>query len=146
MRLTARALLPLMIVTIASTAWAAEDWVARSNANATPLLEVMAKYVPETAAALGVEGHDTDIIDLKPGVEQRFEADLARAATDLEGRLAAEQDPRVRQDLQILVTAAQDQQTTSELTRRLMLPYYDVAQTLFRGFNALLDARVDLGA
>ena len=143
MRLTARALLPLMLATIASTAGAAEDWVARSNANAAPLLEVMAKYVPERAAALGVEGRDADIIDLKPDVDERFEADLARATTDLEGRLAAEQDARLRQDLQILVTAARDQQTTSELTRRLMLPYYDVPETLFRGFNALLDPRVD---
>ena len=53
-------------------------WVARSNANATPLLDVLANYQPECAASLGVEGHDAEVFDLKPRYDERLEADLAR--------------------------------------------------------------------
>jgi len=102
----------------------------------------MAKYAPETAAALGVEGFDAEVFDLKPQNDLRFEADAARVASDLESRLAAEADPRVRQDMQILIDTARNQKATSELNRRLMLPYFDLTQALFQGFNALLDPRV----
>ncbi len=118
------------------------DWVAQSNANAAPLLEVLARYAPETAAALGVEGHDTEVMDLKPGNDTRFEADLAKVARELEPRITAATDPRVRQDMQILLRAAEDQTRTSQLNRRLMLPYFDLGRVLFRGFNSLLDPRV----
>jgi len=141
--LLAVALLTPAWITLAAPSEApAQDWVARSNANAQPLLQVLATYAPESAAALGVEGYDAEIFDLKPANDERFEADLAAVATTLEARVGAEQDPRVRQDLQILVGAARDQQASSALNRRLMLPYFDLPEALFRGFNSLLDPRV----
>jgi uncharacterized protein (DUF885 family) len=118
------------------------EWVAQSNANAAPLLEVLARYAPESAAALGVDGHDTEVLDLKPGNDTRFEADLAKVAQELEPKVAGATDPRVAQDLQILLMAARDQSRTSQLNRRLMLPYFDLGQVLFRSFNSLLDPRV----
>jgi uncharacterized protein (DUF885 family) len=134
----------LAAVAFAGAAQADEPaWIAESNANARPLLEVMAKYNPETAAALGVDGHDGDVADLKPGTDTRFEADSERVAQALEAKLATATDPRVKQDLQILVTAAREQKTTSELGRRLLLPYYDVPNLLFSSFQRLLDPRVD---
>lgn len=142
MRLIARTLMAALLLATSTLAIAEQDWVERSNANAEPLLQVMAKYAPETAAALGVEGFDAEVFDLKPQNDLRFEADAARVASDLESRLAAEPDARVRQDMQILIDTARDQKATSELNRRLMLPYFDLTQALFQGFNALLDPRV----
>jgi hypothetical protein len=142
MPLIARTFVAALLLATSAPATAEQDWVERSNANAEPLLQVMAKYAPETAAALGVEGFDADVFDLKPQNDLRFEADAARVASDLESRLAAEPDPRVRQDMQILIDTARDQKATSELNRRLMLPYFDLTQALFQGFNALLDPRV----
>lgn len=142
MRLIARTLMAALLLATSTLAIAEQDWVERSNANAEPLLQVMAKYAPETAAALGVEGFDSEVFDLKPQNDLRFEADAARVASDLESRLAAEPDARVRQDMQILIDTARDQKATSELNRRLMLPYFDLTQALFQGFNALLDPRV----
>lgn len=118
------------------------DWVARSNANAAPMLEIIARYAPESAARLGVEGFDGQVLDLNPGYNERAEADFASAAATLEAKLALEADPRVRQDLQILIDAARDQETSSKLQRRLMLPYFDLPETLFQGFQSLLDPRV----
>jgi uncharacterized protein (DUF885 family) len=142
MPLIARTFIAALLLATSTLAIAEQDWVERSNANAEPLLQVMAKYAPETAAALGVEGFDAEVFDLKPQNDLRFEADAARVASDLESRLAAEPDARVRQDMQILIDTARDQKTTSELNRRLMLPYFDLTQALFQGFNALLDPRV----
>ena len=127
----------------AASAPAADDWLAQSNANAQVLLDVMAKHSPETAAAQGVEGHDAEVSDLTAGFDSRTEADLERAAADLEARIAATRAPKVRQDLQILVQAARDRATTSQLNRRLMLPWFDVTEFLYSGFDALLDPRVD---
>ena len=142
MPLIARTFIAALLLATSTLATAEQDWVERSNANAEPLLQVMAKYAPETAAALGVEGFDAEVFDLKPQNDLRFEADAARVASDLESRLAAEPDARVRQDMQILIDTARDQKATSELNRRLMLPYFDLTQALFQGFNALLDPRV----
>jgi hypothetical protein len=136
------AVIALVPSALAHAAGESPEWVTRSNANAAPLLELIAKYRPESAASLGIDGRDADIIDLKPGVGERLEADLARVQAQLEALLATETDPRVRADLQILVTSARDQRRTSELNRRLMLPYIDLPQLLFQSFNSLLDKRV----
>ena len=54
----------------------AASWVEESNRNATVLLEVLARYSPESAGSLGVEGADTEVADLKPGYVERTEADV----------------------------------------------------------------------
>jgi Bacterial protein of unknown function (DUF885) len=138
-----RTLVAIAATFVTTPTLAADDWLAQSNANAQPLLEILARYGPESAAALGVEGHDTDVFDVKPGYDERLEADLERTAQDLESRMNSASDPRVRQDLQILVQAAREQVTTSRLNRRLLLPWFDVGETLFRSFETLLDPRVD---
>ena len=75
--------------------WAEQqDWIARSDQHAAALLQIMAKYNAESAATLGVEGHDADIIDLKPQYVERQESDLEAVAKDLQSALAAESDPR----------------------------------------------------
>ncbi len=79
----------------------------------------------------------------RPNVDQRFESDSRKVGEQLAAQLAAATDPRVRQDLQILMGAQRDQRASSELTRRLMLPYFDVPNMVFGSFQALLDPRVD---
>ena len=143
MHRTLRTLVALLATLASPLALAAEDWLEQSNANAQPLLELIARYGPESAAALGIEGHDADVFDLKPRYDERLEADLERVAADLQARIATTPDPRVKQDLQILVKAARDQVTTSRLNRKLMLPWFDLSETLFRSFEGLLDPRVD---
>jgi hypothetical protein len=144
MRLGSTSFISAAVLFLASASAQADDhgWVDISNADAAPLLAVIAKYAPETAARYGVEGHDADVLDLKPDNDTRFEADLALVSSELDAKLRTAQDPRVRQDLQILIDAAHDQATTSKLNRRLMLPYIDLAETLYRGFDGLLDPRV----
>jgi hypothetical protein len=124
------------------TAAAQPDWIVASNEQATALLDENAKYNPEGASALGLEGHDAGVFDAKPQTVQRQEADLAAVAAGYERALTTETDPRVKQDVEILLKSARDQRVTLELTDRLMLPYFDLPQALFQSFHALLDPRV----
>lgn len=90
----------------------------------------------------GVEGHDAEIIDLGPRTSERLEADLAAVELRLAALRGTATDLRVQQDLDILVDAARDQRKTSELSRKYLLPFFDLAQSVFQGFRTLLDDRV----
>jgi len=122
---------------------AAPEWIAESNRHTQILLEVGARYQPESAANLGLEQYDREIFDLKPKFDERQEADLAGAITKLEAVRASAKDDLVKQDLDILIAAAQRRVTTSALNRRLMIPYFDVGEQIFGSFQDMLDARVD---
>jgi hypothetical protein len=133
----------LIVALIAPAAFAAEpSWIETSNRHAQMLLDVMARYNAESAASLGVEGHDSEIVDLKPRFSERLEADLGAAIGQLEQLRGSTTDVLVRRDLDILIGAARDQKHSSELNRQLTLPFFDLGQAVFRGFQDLLDPRV----
>jgi uncharacterized protein (DUF885 family) len=127
-----------------SIATAAEtDWVATSNSHSRPVLEFMAKYEPEMAGELGVDGYDEAIVDLRPDLYARMREDMQGVLAQLQEVLANEKHPKVRQDLQILIQSLTDRITSLDLQHRLMLPYFDPAATAFQGVHALLDENVD---
>jgi uncharacterized protein (DUF885 family) len=129
---------------VVSAAQAAEpEWITESNRYTQVLLEVNARYQPESSANLGLEQYDREILDLKPKFDERQEADLAAATAQLEVARANVKDERAQQDLNILIKAAQRRNTTSALNRRLMIPYFDVGEQIFGSFQDMLDARVD---
>ena len=118
------------------------EWIQRSNANAQILIGVFAKLAPEQAGRMGVPGLDNDIFDLKPGYEQRAEEMSRAALSQLQSKLGSEKDPLVREDLEILISRSELGREGHELEHRLMLPYFDVAGTVFHGLRALLDDQV----
>jgi len=133
----------LIVALVAPAAFAAEpSWVEESNRHAQILLDVMARYNAEGAASFGVEGHDSEIVDLKPRFSERQEADLAAAIAKLEQLRGSATDPLVRRDLEILIGAAGDQKHSAELNRQLTLPFVDLGQAVFGGFQNLLDSRI----
>ncbi len=115
-----------------------KEWVARSNAHAQVLLEVVGRFNPEEASAFGASTYDDQVLDLGPRVNERSRAALSKAQAELEKRLAAEKDPNVRQDLRILVTTAKEQLQGSTLEERYLLPWVDAPQVMFRGLRELL--------
>ena len=146
-RLTAfgrRTALALFLSLAVGGAVAAADsgWVARSNADAQPLLKVFGDFSPETAGQLGIPGYDERVADLKPDVGARFRRASAEARQALQAKLAAEQDPQVRQDLQIMIDAAQRQIDSSAINEKYLLPFTDVGQTVFQGEFVLLQDQV----
>lgn len=137
-------LLFLLVLLIAASAWAQKPpaWVEKSNQNAQLLIAIMARYAPEDAGQLGVPGVDEQITALPPEQSERFRRDTAVARLELQKRLAAEKDPLVRQDLEILIAQADRDIRSSEASERNLLPYADVAGTIFNGVRVLLDDQI----
>src|SRR5579883_2301653 len=121
---------------------ATPEWITRSNENAQVLLKVMARFGPEGAGSLGVEGLDQEILDMKPQLYERSRAATEGALAELKKRLAAEKDPLVRQDLEILIDSTEENLKSAEISRKYFLPYTAVAQTVFGGMQGLLDEQV----
>ena len=118
------------------------DWVKKSNENAKVMIELMAKLQPEGAAQLGVEGYDDQITDLSPGFVERHLEATSKVHAELARRLAEEKDPKVKQDLEILIKAAADTIKGIGLSDRLEVPYFSLAQLTFGSFRGLLDDQV----
>ena len=122
---------------------AAEDrsWVERSDRISAIVFESLGPFQPEQASALGLERFDTAALDLKPGRTARHEAAARRVLQRLAALRKAETDPRVRQDLDVLIDAVERQRHTQALEHRLLLPYFDLPRHIFEGLRDLLDAR-----
>ena len=118
------------------------SWVARSNQNTQLLIDIDAKYSPEDASANGVKGLDEQVFSLSADRPERGRADLRKAKQEFERRLAAEKDPLVKQDLEILIAAADRGIRASEATEKTFLPYSDIALDVFDGLKGLLDDQV----
>ena len=121
---------------------ATPQWVQRSDQDAQVLLKVLARFNPEIAARFGVPGIDEQVVDLQPGYLERERQALRQAQTQLEGMLADEKDPAVRQDLQIMIKRAKQQARESELEEKYELLYVNLPQLVFLGMRGLLDEQI----
>ncbi len=140
---TIRFLVALVSLLFASAGWAADvPWVARSNENAKILLELLARYSPETASNLGVDGYDEAITDYSRDPFGPQGADLRAASVKFRDLLAKEQDAKVRQDLEILIGAANDNLSSDALQHRFFFPFIDVTGLVFGITKQMLDPRV----
>src|SRR5215475_2585897 len=121
---------------------AEKDWVARSNQNTHVLLALQAKFSPESAQQSGFDGVDDQIFDLKADVTERSRQATREAVAELRKRLAAEKDPLVRQDLEILIKAADDQIRGSLINEKYYIPYFNLPRAIFFGIRTLLDDQI----
>ena len=90
-------------------ALAQDDWVQKSNEHAQIVLEAMAKFSPESAGSIGVDGLDEEILDLRERLYERDIEDSEQVLGELRIRLAEESDLAVRQDLGILIKVIRGQ-------------------------------------
>lgn len=128
----------LSILAIGASAAEGPTWVEASNAHAQVLIKAQGRFNPEGASSLGFTEYDGQALDLGPEIGARFRAATAAAQAELEKRLLAEQDARVRQDLEIMIQAAKDQIQGSVLNERYMLAWTDVPQQVFLSEQSLL--------
>jgi hypothetical protein len=111
-----------------ATVRAVPDWVKRSNERAQPLLKAEAEFAPESASFFGLQGYDDRVADLGPGNGERLRAAMRNAKEAPQGDLKTEENPNVRQDLDIMIGAADRRIEGSELDEKLTLPFTDVGQ------------------
>lgn len=117
-------------------------WVAKSNANAKLLLELTAKYSPEEASWLGVEGFDENIMDLSRDLFETRNADTQAVVKELRRRLDSESDPKVKQDLEILIKNGEDDLRSAALSRKYFFPFIDLTSEIFGVTRQMLDPRI----
>jgi uncharacterized protein (DUF885 family) len=115
-------------------------WIARSNADAQLLLDVTARFSPESATDIGVKGYDEKTADLGPDVDKRQRDALVEVRGKLQKRLAEEKDPNVHQDLQILLKQIDGNIKGIDLNDKYLLPWFDAGQMIFSGEFSLLNA------
>ncbi|KAB7763152.1 DUF885 domain-containing protein [Xanthomonas maliensis] len=125
-----------------ASAPATPAWVTTSNTDAQILLRAQAAFQPESASSVGLEEYDDQVADLGPRNPARFREAMAQARTQLQAKLSSERDPNVRQDLQIMIGAADQAIEGSELNERYLLPWVDAPQLVFSGINDLLSEQV----
>lgn len=137
---------PLLLVLAVMCSVAAHgndaSWVETSNGHAKVVLDVLAGFNPEGAANLGVDGLDEEILDLGSGIFERSMAESEKVLAELKRRLADEEHAKVRQDIGILIKTVEDSIRSSQLNRDLMLPYYNITQTVFFGVRGLIDPQI----
>src|SRR5712692_3525108 len=121
----------------------AEDrsWIESSDRNSAIVIEMQGAFHPEFASELGVDRFDTAVLDLNPENAKRYDAAAGRVLALLSARRKTESDPKVRQDLDILIDAVESRRRTRALEYRLLIPYFDLPKHIFQGLQVLLDAR-----
>ncbi len=134
--------LTLALLSLHVSAATEPAWVTKSNDNAKLLLKVLAKYQPEGASGLGVDGFDEQIIDMSRDPFEPLSKDTRAVVAELQKRLKSETDPRIKQDLEILIGTAEDQLRSAAVNRKYMLPYTDVTQLIFGVVRQTLDPRI----
>jgi hypothetical protein len=118
------------------------DWVSKSNEYANLVLQEIAKFNPENAGGIGVDGLDEEIRDLSAGVFDRGMESSRQLSAKLKSSLEKETDPKVRQDIGILIKVLEDNLYSSQLDRDTMLPYFNMSQTIFGGIRGLIDEQI----
>jgi hypothetical protein len=141
LRLDLRLGLGLAFVLASSGTLAAPAWVARSDAYTQPVLKDTGKFHPEDSTQLGDESFDTMVADFKPRDYERELADTEKRLLELRRQRANEKDPKVGQDLDILIDSREKQVTSMKLERQYLLDYVSVSELVYGGLRALLDPR-----
>src|SRR6266571_3113805 len=120
---------------------AGRSWIESSDRNSAIVIEMEGAFHPEFASEFGVDRFDTAVLDLNPENAKRYDAAAGRVLDLLSARRKTESDPRVRQDLDILIDVVERKRHTSALEYRLLVPYFDLPRHIFQGLQVLLDAR-----
>ena len=132
----------MLCVPLAASA-AEPSWIEASDRNSAIVIEMQGPFHPEFASELGVDRFDAAVLDLAPENAKRYDAAAGRVLELLSAKRKTESDPKVRQDLDILIDAVESRRRTTELEYRLLIPYFDLPRHIFQGLQVLLDARND---
>ncbi|GAC1572241.1 MAG: DUF885 domain-containing protein [Candidatus Elarobacter sp.] len=111
----------------------------RSDALAEPVVALYALVLPEIASSLGLGLADTHTTDLQGDWRARIRAAVAHATQTLHAARDAEEHPRVREDIDILLRSADDVGRLLAVEDAHLLKLVDVQRIAFGGIRALLD-------
>lgn len=116
-----------------------DDWIARSDALAGPVVALWAIAAPEQASHFGLSLADAATTDRSPGWRDRIRGAGADALGSLAAARADESDPRLLVDLAILEDACARVLDGVTVEEQHLLEFVDVARIAFTGVRVLLD-------
>ncbi|MCP4654764.1 MAG: DUF885 domain-containing protein [bacterium] len=120
-----------------------ERWVEKSNEYAGAIFAVALRFAPEELGPLGFPEVDEEIVRLPPDRDLRRIAAFEEVVGVLEQHQAQESEPQLLLDLGLMIEERRREIGRIRLESGLMLPYFNVAQLVFRGIRALLDDRIE---
>ena len=132
-----------ILLSLVFTTASAQQWVEESNEHTNVVLKAQSQFQPEGATSLGLIEFDSAVMDLGPDLYDRTIAVDKELIQMTDEWLRTSENPKVIQDLNILHQALEDGIQSATLNHKYMLPYYNLSQTMFFGFRALLDPRTD---
>jgi len=121
---------------------ASDAWVERSNANSALLMEVFARFSPEAAGQFGIDGLDEEVSQLPLDLNEKSITMIESALAEFQTRRETEEHAAVRQDLDILIEAAEQAIEGTRISEAYELPYFNLPQTIFQGIRSLLDDQI----
>ncbi len=116
-----------------------DAWIRRSDALAEPVVALHVLAGPETASSAGLTQADAHTTDLTEGWRDRVREAAFRATETLRAAASTEADARVREDIDILLRAADDVVRGIEVYDAHLVRLLDVARIAFAGLRVLLD-------
>jgi hypothetical protein len=140
-------LLPAILLTglfapfVMARSSAPEDrsWVARSNAYTQQLIDVSNRHSPENASAEGLAAYDTKISVLTQADQDEERAETEVVLKRLKASLSTEKDPRVLQDIHILISDTDRSFRRQDYERAHKVPFLNAPELVFSGLQGLLD-------
>ena len=126
----------------AAPAQADRAWIARSNEFANLLLDIEKKHLPEGASFDGLSQYD-ELIS-QPTIEDQHSADAEAkvALAKLRKQLPSERNKYVKQDLEIMIHAAELDLRRDEYNDGHVVPYLNADSIVFNGIRSLLGEQV----
>ena len=112
---------------------------SRSDELAEPVVALYVLAAPEVASNLGLTQADAYTSDYREGWRDRIREAAFRAAETLRAAASVETDPRVAEDLAILLRAVDEVVETIDVRDAHLVELIDVARLAFTGIRVLLD-------
>jgi uncharacterized protein DUF885 len=120
------------------------DWIRRSDELAEPVASLYVLANPEVASHLGLTQADAYTTDYREGRRERIRQAAFRAGETLRAAESVETDPRVAEDIAILLHAVEDVVEAIEVRDAHLVELIDVARLAFMGIRVLLDEQNSL--
>lgn len=140
MRLSPLAALFLALPVAAQTAAPKEQaWIARSNTYTHKILDIQNKFSPQSASSEGLEQYDKEIDSLTLKTEQAQRREEEAATHELEAALKTEKDPRVAQDIQIVIDNEKLGFRQQDFGWKHRVPYINASGVIYGAMQSLLD-------
>jgi Bacterial protein of unknown function (DUF885) len=114
-------------------------WIDRSDKYTQLLIDVDFSHSPESASGEGLAQYDSAISKLTREDEDVQRKETEAVLAKLKSALATEKDPRVAQDLQILIHSTELGFRSQDYSRQLVVPFLNVPEIVFSGLQSLLD-------